>query len=134
MPFTILCIDDEQPGLEIRKRLLQSAGYRVLIASSGTEGIRIFKSEKVDMAIVDYWMAGMNGIATARELKRLQPFVPVVMLSALAPLPDEFIGLADTWIRKGEAEPEHLITTLNQLLQHRPLIDARLLRRLKPPS
>jgi DNA-binding NtrC family response regulator len=68
-----------------------------------------FKSEKVDVVIVDYWMAGMNGIATALELKRFQPSVPVVMLSALAPF-GEFIWFgSDIWIRKGDAEPEHAV-------------------------
>ena len=71
---TILCIDDEEPGLRVRRILLESAGHRVLTALSGLEGIKIFESENVDAVILDYWMAGMNGVVTARELKSLKPY------------------------------------------------------------
>ena len=42
-PAKILCIDDEEPGLELRKLLLESAGYHVITARSGAEGIQLFR-------------------------------------------------------------------------------------------
>src|SRR5579864_77808 len=117
-PATILCIDDEEPGLLVRKALLESVGHRVLTALSGTEGVRIFRSEPVDAVIVDYWMAGKNGLAVARELKRLNRATPVIMLSAYVSLPDETIGLVDLWVQKG-GETQHLLDSLKKLLQNR---------------
>jgi CheY-like chemotaxis protein len=117
MPATILCIDDEEPGLQTRKRLLESAGHHVLTASSGQEGIRIFKAERVDAVILDYWMSGMNGLAVAHELKRLERTVPVIMLSAYVSLPGEFLGIADVWICKGEVEPDDFLSAVAQLLK-----------------
>jgi len=115
----ILCIDDEQPGLSLRKALLESAGYSVLAASSGREGIRLFESEPVDAVILDYWMAGMNGLAVAREIKRLRPKVPIIILSAFLMFPDETTGLADQCLRKAEIEPEDLLNALAALLDNR---------------
>lgn len=116
---TVLCIDDEEPGLEVRKILLESAGHRVLTAKSGSEGIRVFRSEPVDAVILDYWMSGMNGVAVARELKKLDPKVPIMILSAYGTLLDEALGVADVWIRKGEEDPQFLLAKVAELLNHR---------------
>ncbi|GAC1436850.1 MAG: hypothetical protein NVS1B11_21410 [Terriglobales bacterium] len=117
---TILCVDDEEPGLKVRRILLESAGYNVLTASSGREGISIFKTEKVDAVILDYWMSGLNGVATARELKRIQQSVPIMILSAYGTILDEMLGVADVWIRKGEEDPEYLLEVLGKLLKAAP--------------
>lgn len=117
---TILCIDDEEPGLQVRRMLLESAGYNVLCARSGVEGIKAFQAHPVDAVVLDYWMSGMNGIAVARELKRLSPNVPIMILSAYGTLLDETLGLADIWLRKGEEEPQYILTKLQELLDSRP--------------
>jgi CheY-like chemotaxis protein len=45
----------------------------------------------------------MNGLAVAREIKRLNPAVPIIVLSGLAELPGEAVGIADRWIMKGRS-------------------------------
>jgi CheY-like chemotaxis protein len=112
----ILCIDDETSALSVRKRVLESAGHHVITARSGEEGIQVFRSEALDLVLLDYWMPGMNGIATARELRRIKPSVPMVILSGLAQLPDETMGVVDRWILKDEG-PEFLLNTISALLQ-----------------
>lgn len=116
-PRTILCVDDEENALRLRQRLLQSAGYRVLTARSGSEGIKVFQAAAIDAVILDYWMADMNGLETARRIRQLNPKVPIIILSAYGELLDESLGLADLWIRKGEARPEDLLARLAQLLE-----------------
>lgn len=113
---TILCIDDEQTALQLRQHLLESAGYRVLAAKSGALGIKSFKSEPVDAVILDYWMADMNGLQVAREIRKINPAVPIIILSAYGELLDESLGIADLWIRKGEEDPQYLLNRLEQLL------------------
>lgn len=113
---TILCIDDEASGLIVRQRLLESEGYRVVVARSGEDGLRLFQSELINAVILDYWMSGMNGTAVARELKRINPNIPIIVLSGLVELPGETVGLADRWILKGD-DPEHLLNTLKRVLQ-----------------
>lgn len=101
--MTVLCIDDEPSAIETRRLLLESEGYQVIDASTGEDGIRLFQSNKIDVAIVDYWMSGMNGLCVAREIKRLDPAMPVIMLSGLPELPGEAVGIADRWILKGRS-------------------------------
>ncbi len=100
---TILCIDDETDLLFTRKLLLESEGHAVIEAGTGEQGIRLFQSNKIDLVVVDYWMAGMNGLAVARAIKQLNPAVPIIVLSGLAELPGEGVGIADRWILKGRA-------------------------------
>jgi len=117
---TILCIDDEQTALQLRQNLLESAGYRVLAAKSGALGIKSFKSEPVDAVILDYWMADMNGLQVAREIRKINPAIPIIILSAYGELLDESLGIADLWIRKGEEDPQFLLNRLEQLLNGQP--------------
>jgi CheY-like chemotaxis protein len=117
---TILCIDDEQTALQLRQSLLETAGYRVLGAKSGALGIKAFKSEPVDAVILDYWMADMNGLQVAREIRKINPAVPIIILSAYGELLDESLGIADLWIRKGEEDPQFLLNRLEQLLSSPP--------------
>jgi CheY-like chemotaxis protein len=117
---TILCIDDEQTALQLRQHLLESVGYRVLAAKSGALGIKSLKAESVDAVILDYWMADMNGLQVAREIRKINPAVPIIILSAYGELLDESLGIADLWIRKGEEDPQYLLNRLEQLLNSPP--------------
>ena len=116
---TVLCIDDEQTALQLRQTVLESAGYRVLTAKSGVLGIQAFKSEPVQAVILDYWMADMNGMQVAREIRKLDAAIPIIILSAYGELLDESLGIADIWIRKGEEDPQYLIARLDELLKSR---------------
>jgi CheY-like chemotaxis protein len=118
MDATILCVDDEENQLVLRKLVLERAGYRVLTAKSPARAIELFQSDAIDLVIVDYYMPGMSGLSLARELLR-QRKLPVVILSAYAELPGESIGAADAWITKGTAS-ERLLSTLAALLAQNP--------------
>jgi len=73
----------------------------------------------VDAVLLDYWMADMNGLQVAREIRILNPSVPIIILSAYGELLDESLGIADLWIRKGEEDPQYLLGALEALLQAR---------------
>jgi CheY-like chemotaxis protein len=116
IPPAILCIDDEEPALVVRRRLLEKAGYRVFTALTGKEGIELFRYQPFDLVILDYWMADMDGLDVAAELKRLEPKTPIIMLSGYTAILDEGLGKVDLWLRKGEGDPQQLIMAVAQLL------------------
>jgi CheY-like chemotaxis protein len=116
MPKTILCIDDEPLALELRCKVLEKAGYRVIVAASPEEGMRVFASQRVDLVVLDYWMPDLKGTAVAERLKSIKPKVPIVMLSGYRPIFDEGIGRADLWLLKGESKPEDLLAAVSELL------------------
>ena len=114
--LTILCIDDEQTALQLRQSILESAGYKVLIATTGLRGLQLFRSEPIDAVVLDYWMADMKGLQVARAIRKLSPTVPIIILSAYDELLDESLGIANLWIRKGQIGPQFLLDSLRDLL------------------
>jgi DNA-binding response OmpR family regulator len=82
--------------------------------------MQVFQSEPVQAVVLDYWMADMNGMQVAREIRKLNSKVPIIILSAYGELLDESLGVADLWIRKGEEDPQFLLACLEELLKNRP--------------
>jgi CheY-like chemotaxis protein len=114
-PKTILCVDDEKLQLQLRKALLESAGFIVLAAQSSEDAMEMFRTHHVDAVVTDYWLSGNNGTALAEQMKRLRPRIPILMLSGFSSLPGEG-AVVDAWLRKAEVEPEELIETVNRLI------------------
>src|SRR5260370_17840237 len=83
----ILCIDDDGAGLEARKELLEIAGYEVLTAQSGEQGLGLFASHPIDAVVIDYKMPGMNGDRVATQMRCDKPHVPILMLSDYRDIP-----------------------------------------------
>jgi two-component system response regulator PilR (NtrC family) len=81
---TVLVIDDEEVMREILESLLTQEGYRVKLASSGQEGLEIAGREPVDVAIVDVMLPDRSGIDVLDDLKRSDPELVVVMITAFA--------------------------------------------------
>src|SRR5487761_649457 len=102
--MTVLCVEDEDSQLKLRKVLFESAGFDVLGARTGAEALELFRANVVDLVVLDYWMAGMNGLAVATELKRLRPSTPIMVLSGWTSLPGETIGLVDAWFQKAQVQ------------------------------
>jgi CheY-like chemotaxis protein len=112
---TVLCVDDEKIGLRVRKIMLESRGYRVLTANDGTEGLKVFDENHVDLVVLDYFMPELNGGEVATEMRRRRPGVPIVFLSAYFSLPPEALQVADAFITKGDP-PDVLIDKIKNLL------------------
>jgi CheY-like chemotaxis protein len=115
-PAAILCIDDEEPALVLRRLVLENAGYRVFTALTGKQGIELFRHQPIDVVILDYWMADMDGLDVAEQLKALSPKTPIIMLSGYTSILDEGLGRVDLWLRKGEGDPEQLLSAIVQAL------------------
>lgn len=83
-PPQILAIDDEPEILNILQILLTGEGYRVLTAGGAEEGLRIFERQPqdIDLVLLDYLMPGMTGDLVFEHLRRIQPAVRVLLLTA----------------------------------------------------
>jgi PAS domain S-box-containing protein len=115
---TLLCIDDEENGLKLRKLLFEREGHQVLTAPDGPTAIDIFKVQSIDAVIVDYRMPSMDGAVVAERLRELRPGVPIIMLSGENDVPNEAKQAVDAFVTKGES-PAVLLETTASLLQVR---------------
>jgi CheY-like chemotaxis protein len=114
----ILCVDDEALGLQIRKAVLERAGYRVLTALDGSSGLTLFFDQPVEGVILDYFMPGMDGGQVATAMRKQRPEVPILLLSAYINLPPEVVQLVDFTVLKGEG-PVELLARVRQMLDGR---------------
>jgi CheY-like chemotaxis protein len=112
----VLCVDDELVGLQVRKILLERAGYQVLTAQDGPSGLEIFSSQPVEAVVLDYSMPGMHGGEVAVRMRQIKSQVPILLLSAYMGLPIEVTSLVDLYMTKGEGAPV-LLEKLSSLLQ-----------------
>jgi CheY-like chemotaxis protein len=85
MSRKILLVDDEDDIREVAQMSLEmTAGWDVLTAASGAEGLRLAAAERPDAILLDVMMPGMDGPATARALKA-EPGtaeIPIILLTA----------------------------------------------------
>jgi PAS domain S-box-containing protein len=79
---TILLAEDEEQVRKAGREILDSLGYRVLIAANGQEAIRVYRSaERVDLVLTDLIMPEMGGKELARELRKIDSHVKVLALT-----------------------------------------------------
>jgi CheY-like chemotaxis protein len=112
----VLCVDDEKVGLQVRKLLLERAGYRVLTASDGPSGLAVFTDHPVEAVVLDYSMPGMDGGQVAIKMRQTKPSIPILLLSAYVDLSVEVTASVDLYMTKGEGAPV-LLEKLGSLLQ-----------------
>jgi CheY-like chemotaxis protein len=84
---TILCVDDEETSLLLRKPVLEQAGYEVMVAASALQALEVLSSRKIDLLLTDYLMPGQTGTELARAAKNICPELPVILLSGVTELP-----------------------------------------------
>ena len=110
----ILCIDDAEVALRVRKLLLSSAGYSVLTAVTGEDGLELFKQNPVQLVIADHFLSDKSGAEIAAEMKQIKPQVPILIVSAAAEKPSG-LEFADGFLSKGEG-PDALLDSVAGLL------------------
>ncbi len=112
---TILCVDDNEQALSIRKILLETRGYRVRACNSGEMALEAFRCGGVDLVLTDLIMPGVDGAKLIEEIKRLSPQTPAVLISGHTKI-YERETLADVFLSKGMYEPAELLERIRLLL------------------
>jgi len=110
----LLCIDDNEDVLECEKSFLESFGYTVLTAATGSRGLELASMHSVDLVIVDYIMPEMNGHEVAIAMRRLRPQAPIIMLSGAVDVPEQALKWVDAFIAKDRLASQ-LLPAITQL-------------------
>jgi len=82
MNCSILIIDDEKTQREALGGYFKKKGNLVYLAESGLQGIDIVKGKQIDIVLTDYRMEGLSGIETLEEIKRINPEIDVIIITA----------------------------------------------------
>jgi len=123
---TVLVVEDE-PTLRMGLRAtLRSEGFKVLVASTGPEGLEMALDQGPDLLLLDVMLPGMNGFEILRALRERRPDLPIILLTAKGEEQDKVQGLrlgADDYVVKpfGVAE---LLARVDAQLRRSRLVEA----------
>jgi len=112
---TILCVDDNEQALSIRKIMLETRGYRVIACNNGEAALAAFRRGNIDLVLTDLIMPGVDGSKLIAEIKSLSPQTPAVLISGQVKI-YERDTLADAFLPKGMYEPADLLEKIRLLL------------------
>lgn len=114
----ILVVDDEACIRRVLETRLLMNGYQVITATDGVEALEIFKSEPLDLIILDVMMPRLDGYAVCQTIRKTSR-IPIIMLTALSDVQDRIDGLemgADDYITK-PFSPKELDSRIRVILR-----------------
>lgn len=115
---TVLIVEDEFELVKILRSYLEAAGYTVMTASRGDQGLAIWEKMHPDLVLLDLNLPGMDGLDVARAIRRKDE-TPIIMLTARVEETDRLIGLelgADDYITKPYS-PREVVARVRAVLR-----------------
>ena len=130
---TILCVDDNEQSLSIRKVMLETRGYRVLAFSDAQQALNRFTQGGVDLVLTDLVMPGIDGSKLVQSVKDLSPATPAILLSGKVKIYEQETG-ADVFLAKGMYAPADLLERIRLLLVRKRGPKRAIARTQSPPA
>jgi two-component system, OmpR family, phosphate regulon response regulator PhoB len=121
MADIVLVVEDEADVVDLLRYNLAKAGFSVLIACDGLEGLKIARKSRPDVVVLDLMLPGMDGYHVCKELRKLSDTeaLPILMLTARDELSERVHGLevgADDYVTK-PFSPRELVLRVQALLR-----------------
>ena len=87
---TIMIVDDEESVLDISRIILENLGYKVCSFNGSERAIESFRAapDPIDLIISDMTMPGMSGFELSREIKKIKPDIPIILLTGYSAIID----------------------------------------------
>jgi two-component system, OmpR family, response regulator MtrA len=104
----VLVVEDDPSIREVTAIGLGAAGFDVVTAADGVEGLERFRAEPIDLVLLDIMLPRLDGYEVCRQIRRTST-IPIVMLTARGDTIDVVVGLeagADDYVRKPFDLPE----------------------------
>ena len=115
---TILIVEDEIELVKILRSYLEAAGYTVVTASRGDQGLALWEKQHPDLVLLDLNLPGMDGLDVARSIRRKDE-TPIIMVTARVEETDRLIGLelgADDYLTKPYS-PREVVARVRAVLR-----------------
>ena len=114
--YRVLCVDDSEFGAYVEATILRREGYEVLACSDALQAAAIARTQEIDLAVLSYGTAGMNGAELAAFCKVANPDMKVILLSKWLGIPRREVAIADLFMQKSD-DMDSLVAAVEVLLE-----------------
>jgi two-component system, OmpR family, response regulator CpxR len=105
---TILCVDEDERSLSIRKVMLETRGYRVVACSDPGRAVEVMKTGAIDLVVADLVMPKLTGGKLVDQLKAISPATPAIVFAGASSACSEDT-LADVFLSKSDCSAAKLL-------------------------
>lgn len=123
----VLLVEDEENLARLLKEAIGDNFHSFIIATDGINGIELFKKTKPDIVITDIMMPRLSGLDMAKELKRINPKIPIIILSAFSEK-EKLFSAIDIGITKYFLKPFDIDELLDYINSITPKLSNKLVK------
>jgi len=98
----VLCVENDPEYLEALRFMLESAGYEVVPATTGTQALVQFAEQPPQGVLLEYDLSDQTGSAVRAEMKRINPDVPVLLFSGVGSQTPFLLRFFDSYLRNSQ--------------------------------
>jgi DNA-binding response OmpR family regulator len=115
---TILIVEDDSSARRAIGRFLKCEGWKILEASNGVQGLRVFRSQLPKIVLTDVVMPGFDGFFLTAVIKSISPESPVIIMTGLGDteLDRKAYDLGVSAFLHKPFEPEQLLVALSHVV------------------
>lgn len=95
----VLCVENHVEYLEALRYMLEAAGYEVISATSGRQGVSMLQKHSVEGVLLEYDLPDATGASVRAEMKRIKPEIPVLLFSGIGSQTPFLIRFFDSYLR-----------------------------------
>jgi DNA-binding response OmpR family regulator len=108
----VLCVENHPEYMSALKYMLEAAGYEVMAATTGGQGLRLLTDLHIDGVLLEYDLLDATGSAVRAEMKRIKPDIPVLLFSGIGSQTPFLLRFFDSYLRNSE-RPEVVFDDLD---------------------
>jgi CheY-like chemotaxis protein len=109
----VLCVENHIEYLDALKYMLETAGYEVVSATTGNQGLSMLTSQSIQGVLLEYELPDATGSSVRTEMKRIKPDVPVLLFAGVGSQTPFLLRFFDAYLRNAE-RPEWAFHDLDQ--------------------
>jgi CheY-like chemotaxis protein len=115
---TILIVEDDSSARRAIGRFLKSEGWKILEASNGVQGLRVFRSQLPEIVLTDVVMPGFDGFFLTAVIKSISPQSPIIIMTGLSDreLDRQAQELGISALLRKPFDPEQLLVALSHVV------------------